>query len=146
MSVPLAYNVSRSASTRNDAGELREEKKMVVSAASGEHVCAPETLARAEMRQVRRHQAWLSEERGALVGMEEAREDWLAHHAQAWRQHRHREALALQMEEIRKHKWIESEKAHRDLGNEAVVDWIKNHAARWRKWFEREHESGAENL
>jgi hypothetical protein len=96
------------------------------------------------MRQIRRHQARLSELRGATVGIEEAREDWLAHHARAWREQRHREALSLQLEEIRKHKWIESEKAHRDLGSEAVMDWIKNHAARWRQWYEREHPDGLE--
>lgn len=118
---------------------------MAASAAAEMDACVSSPLTGAELRQIQRHQAHLSEERGSGVGLEEAREDWLSHHAQAWRQERQTEVLGLQLEEIRKHKWIESEKAHRDLGSEAVLDWIKNHAARWRAWYEREHDGDDEN-
>jgi len=38
------------------------------------------------------------------------------------------EYLALEREEMLKHKWIESEKAGYDLGQQALFDWIENHA------------------
>ncbi len=45
------------------------------------------------------------------------------------------EYLALQREEILRHKWIESEKAGRDLGQDAVLDWIVNHARAFRRYL-----------
>ncbi|NIA12918.1 MAG: hypothetical protein GWP08_02465 [Nitrospiraceae bacterium] len=55
--------------------------------------------------------------------------------------------LAMQREDILRHKWIESEKHDRDLGAEAALDWIRQYAAPWRNWFERfeeRHEDPAE--
>lgn len=118
---------------------------MAASAAAEVDLCASSPLTRAEIKQIHHHQALLSEERGSIVAYEDAQEDWLRHHAQAWRQARQSEALSLQLEEIRKHKWIESEKARRDLGTEAVLDWIKKHAAQWRSWYELEREGEHEN-
>lgn len=43
------------------------------------------------------------------------------------------EYLALEREEMLRHKWIESEKAGFDLGQKALVDWIENHAARFHR-------------
>lgn len=96
------------------------------------------TLPPAERVEVRSHQRRQSQARGREVTLEEALQDWLQNHAQAWREARQRECLIRQQEEILKHKWIESEKAHRDLGSDAVFDWISKYAAEWRKLYEQE--------
>lgn len=98
---------------------------------------------KAEQRAVRKHQARLSKEWERSVSSEEALQDWLRNHAQAWREQRQAECLKLQEEEIRKHKWIESEKARHDVGKAAVMDWIRNHAAAWRQWYETEYDAEA---
>ena len=97
-----------------------------------------EELSTAELEEVEKDRARLCLERGTEVSFDEARADWLAHHAQRWREQQHAEMLAKEREEILKHKWIESEKARRDLGAEAALDWIRKYAAQWRKWYEDE--------
>ncbi len=96
------------------------------------------SLKKAEQREIERHKYCLSVERGQDVGFEAAAEDWLTHHAQAWREMRQRKMLDLQREEINRYKWIQSEHAHRDLGGAAVLDWIQKYAAHWRDWYEEE--------
>jgi hypothetical protein len=94
-------------------------------------------LTTAEHRAVCGHREKLAESRGAPVSFEEALQDWTAHHAAEWRRARQEASMALQRQEIQRHKWIESEKAQRDLGGAAVMDWIRNHAAGWRDAFEK---------
>lgn len=96
-------------------------------------------LKKAEVREIERHKYFMSMERGYDVGFEEAANDWLEHHAQAWREERQRKMLAMQREEINRYKWIQSERAHRDLGGSAVLDWIQRYAANWREWYENEY-------
>jgi hypothetical protein len=97
-------------------------------------------LSRAEKLAVERHRVRLSQERGCEVSEDEALNDWLANHHEKWRQERHEKMLAMEREEILRHKWIESEKGNRDVGAEAVFDWIRKYAALWRKWFEEEYD------
>jgi len=97
-------------------------------------------LSKAEMLAVQRHRIQLSQERGCEVSEEEALSDWMANHSAKWRQERHARMLAMEREEILRHKWIESEKGNRDVGAEAVFDWIRKYAALWRKWFEDEYD------
>jgi len=47
------------------------------------------------------------------------------------------EMIALEKEEIAKHKWIESQKAGYDLGIYACLDWIHRYAAKWREEYEK---------
>jgi hypothetical protein len=99
---------------------------------------------RAELKEIEIHKYFLSLHRGYDVGLDAAKQDWVEHHSQSWRQKRHEHMLALQREEISRYKWIESEKANCDLGRKACLDWIAKYAAQWRDWFEHEHEgSGA---
>ncbi len=96
-------------------------------------------LKKAEVREIERHKYLISIERGSEVSFEEAAQDWLKHHAQAWREERQQKMLAMQREEINRYKWIQSEHAHRDLGGKAVLDWIQRYAAHWREWYENEY-------
>ena len=100
----------------------------------------PHDLKKPELQAVELHRVHLSLHKGCEVGFEEAVNDWLAHHAQRWREARQAEMLAKQREEIQRHKWIESEKAQRDLGAEAVLDWIQRYAPQWRAWYEEKYE------
>jgi len=43
------------------------------------------------------------------------------------------EYLALEREEMLKHKWIESEKAGCDLGQKALFDWIEKYAEQFHR-------------
>lgn len=36
--------------------------------------------------------------------------------------------LALERQEMMRHKWIESEKAGRDVGTAAYIEWAEKHA------------------
>jgi len=98
-------------------------------------------LSRAEIRAIEVHKYYLSQRRGYDVGFEAARADWEAHFEDAWWRDRQSRMLAMQREEIARHKWIASEKAHRDLGREAVMEWVRENAATWRRWYEEEYES-----
>ena len=100
----------------------------------------PHILTALERRQVVRHQQVLSEARGSEVDWATAEQDWLAYHAQAWREERHRHILSLQREEIARYKWIRSEEEHRDVGRQAAMEWVQKYAASWRKWYEDEYE------
>jgi hypothetical protein len=100
-------------------------------------------MSRAEQRSVEAHRIAMAEAKRQHVSLEEALADWLEHHAQRWREERLARGLALQREEILRHKWIESEKAQRDLGATAALDWARNHAARWRQWFEEESDGSS---
>ena len=40
---------------------------------------------------------------------------------------KYRDFIALEIEEMRRHKWIQSEKAGHDLGPEALLDWAERH-------------------
>ena len=97
-------------------------------------------LSRAEKLAVERHRIELSQERGCEVTAEQALSDWMANHSAKWREEWHARMLAMEREEILRHKWIESEKGNRDVGAEAVFDWIRKYAALWRKWFEDEYD------
>lgn len=97
-------------------------------------------LSRAEKLAVERYRVRLSQERAREITQEEALADWTANHSANWRQERHARMLAMEREEILRHKWIESEKGNRDVGAEAVFDWIRKYAALWRKWFEDEYD------
>lgn len=97
-------------------------------------------LSRAEKLAAERHRVQLSGERGWEVSEEEALEDWLQNHSNKWRLERHARMLAMEREEIMRHKWIESEKGNHDVGAEAVFDWIRKYAALWRQWFEDEYD------
>lgn len=99
-----------------------------------------EKLTRAELTAVERHRARLSSERCREVDLAEALDDWLGNYSQQWRRERHARMLAMEREEILRHKWIESEKYNHDVGAEAVFDWIRRYAAPWRKWFEEEYD------
>ena len=94
----------------------------------------------AERRAMKRHWKRLCETWSKDVSYEEAMDDWLNHHAMAWREEHQRRVMERQQEEMKKHRWIESEKAKRDLGSTAYIDWIKKYAAQWRAWYEREVE------
>ena len=91
-----------------------------------------------------RHREWMAAHREADVELTEALHDWKRNYSGMWRKERHSVMLAMQREEILRHKWLESEKHHRDLGAEAVFDWIRRYAAPWRTWFERYEESPEE--
>jgi hypothetical protein len=93
-------------------------------------------MSKAEWAAVARHRADLSIARGYEVTAEDALTDWIENHSHEWRRARHAHMLAMQREEILRHKWIESEKRNHDLGAEAVFDWIRQYAAAWRKWFD----------
>jgi len=97
-------------------------------------------MIQAELRAVEQHRFLLSQERGYDVGFEEAKNDWLAHYSQEWREKRHAAMLAMERHEIDKHKWIESEKVGVDLGRQAQLEWIMKYAASWRAWYEQEYE------
>ncbi len=99
-----------------------------------------QTLSKAEICAIDQHKYFLSEKAGYDVGLECAVQDWLSHHAKAWREERLGRDLAAQQREIRIHKWLESEKAGRDLGMEAIQDWIYRFAAPWRRWREQQEE------
>jgi len=116
-----------------------------LAAAVGMAVCADKVLiamdmqiTKAEWRQIELHREAMSRQRGYPVSLEDAREDWVAHCAQVWRQQRLAAMLQLQREEIERYKWIESEKHGHDLGREAALDWIAKYAAAWREWYDRE--------
>ena len=99
-------------------------------------------LKKAEVREIEQHKYFMSKERGHDVGFEEAAQDWLEHHAQAWREARQQKMLSMQRDEINRYKWIQSERASRDLGGTAVLDWIQRYAANWRDWYENEYVCG----
>jgi len=98
------------------------------------------SLTKTEVQQIDRHKYFMSLECGYDVGFAAAKRDWIEHHAQAWREKRQASMLALQREEINRHKWLESEKARKDLGREAALEWIRKYAASWREWYEHEYE------
>ncbi len=99
------------------------------------------SLPKAEQQAVCEHQSYLSNEQGTDVAIDSACKDWIENEAPNWRMKRHATMLALQRQEMLRHKWIESEKANRDLGKEAVMDWIHKYAAGWRDWYEQESET-----
>ena len=88
-----------------------------------------------EIKEIERHQAFMTETNGCDVCYETAMNDWLVNHALIWRKKRHMRMLELQREEVLKFKWIESQKANKDLGKEVVFEWINKHAAKWREWY-----------
>jgi hypothetical protein len=47
--------------------------------------------------------------------------------------------LAIQREEIERHKWIESEKRHRDMGREALSDWICKFSDKFAHYWRHTH-------
>ena len=86
-------------------------------------------FSKAERRAIKQHQAVLSVQHGREVPLADALEDWLAHCSQQWREERHANMLAMEREEILRHKWLESERQKRDVGSDAVFDWIRRYAA-----------------
>ena len=117
---------------------------MTSSKKSTKDVTTRSALRQVELREVDKHRERLGEQRGCNVTFDEALEDWLSTRSLEWRQEYQRRSLAMQREEILRHKWIESEKANRDLGSEAVFDWIEKHAAKWREQYERQQEREAD--
>jgi hypothetical protein len=57
--------------------------------------------------------------------------------------HNHQEALeaylALQREEMERHRWFESEKAHCDLGEPLLADWIRKYSSKFAKYWRKTH-------
>lgn len=100
-----------------------------------------EHLSRAERIAVEKHRIRLASESGSDVDLAEALADWMEHHSLQWRKERHSSMMAMEREEILRHKWIESEKRNRDMGSEAAFDWIRRYAAVWRQWFEENYEA-----
>ena len=100
-----------------------------------------ESFTAAELRDIERHKYFLSQHAGHDVGFEAAADDWLQHHAEAFRQDRQARMLNMQRAEIERYKWIESEKAGADLGRAAAMDWVKKYAAQWREWYNKNHEA-----
>lgn len=47
--------------------------------------------------------------------------------------------LAIQREEIERHKWIESEKRHQDMGREAMADWVRRFSEKFSSYWRRTH-------
>jgi hypothetical protein len=47
--------------------------------------------------------------------------------------------LALQREEMERHKWLESEKSCHDVGNKAVADWVNKYSAQFSRYWRRTH-------
>lgn len=47
--------------------------------------------------------------------------------------------LAIQREEIERHKWIESEKRRHDLGCQAMSDWICRFSEKFAHYWRRTH-------
>jgi hypothetical protein len=50
--------------------------------------------------------------------------------------------LAMERDEMLRHKWIESQKAGHDLGQSAFFDWVDKHADAFRHYIvdvRREH-------
>ena len=99
-------------------------------------------FSQAERHAIEQHQAVLSVQHGREVPLADALDDWLTHWSQQWREERQANMLAMEREEILRHKWLESEKQKRDVGSDAVFDWIRRYAASWRKWFEDNYDSG----
>jgi len=95
-----------------------------------------EEAIRAERAAISRHREHLCKLQCREITDEEATADWLAHHALEWRQKRMERMMAMQRDEILRHKWLESEKHKCDMGTEAIFDWIHKYAAAWRKWFD----------
>ena len=93
-------------------------------------------FSKAECRAIEQHQAVLSVQHEREVPLADALDDWLTHWSQQWREERQANMLAMEREEILRHKWLESEKQKRDVGSDAVFDWIRRYAPSWRKWFE----------
>jgi hypothetical protein len=93
-------------------------------------------ISASEWHAIQVHKYFLSQEVGYDVGEDHAIEDWLVHHAAAWRRARLHRDMTEQKREIEKHKWIESERAGYDLGQQAVNDWINRFASLWRQWRE----------
>lgn len=122
--------------TIRDFRELSDRDTTMASEVLQLGIPLQDGLTPAEHRQVERHRAVLSEQRGTAVSWEAAKQDWLCTRATEWRQRRQQHMLNLQREEIAKYRWIESEKARCDLGRQAAVDWVQRHAAAWRKWYE----------
>ncbi|MDO8302026.1 MAG: hypothetical protein Q7T18_02180 [Sedimentisphaerales bacterium] len=54
-------------------------------------------------------------------------------------QHAMEAYLAIQREEIERHKWIESEKRHHDMGREALADWICKFSDKFARYWRRTH-------
>lgn len=100
----------------------------------------PQGLCRAEIRAVEGHQRALVAKRGREISFDEALDDWVQTSAESWRKRRQEVMMAIQREEMLRHKWIESEKAQRDVGKEVYLEWIKRYAAEWRRWYESQEE------
>lgn len=98
-----------------------------------------EMFTRGELRDIERHKYYLSQQEGRDVGFEAAAQDWLAHHAEEFRERRQQHMAKLQCEEIARHVWIESERACCNVRREAAMDWVRKYAAQWRQWYETEY-------
>lgn len=95
-------------------------------------------LEEAEHLAVESHKRELCERNDCDVSLKEAYQDWVETDAQdEWRLRRQQIMMALQREEMHRHRWIESEKARRDVGKSVYADWIANHAAEWRAWYQK---------
>lgn len=100
----------------------------------------PRNLCKAERRAVEAYRRGLSAQWGREPEFEEAAAHWLTHAAPAWRKRRQEVMMAIQREEMLRHKWIESEKAQFDVGKQAYLEWIKRYAAEWRNWYDSQEE------
>jgi len=98
-----------------------------------------------EIEEINRHK-WIESEHAGrdLTGI--AEEDWVKKHEANFIKHIEKtygpiipdfeSFIALEIEEIKKHRWIESEKCKKDLTGIAEDDWIIKHAAKFRACIE----------
>lgn len=98
--------------------------------------CMLSSLTRREVRAIQKfyEQVFCDETRPDTF--EEMAQHWQRHYAAKWRVFDHVQAMAMQRDEIARHKWILSEKAGHDLGSWATNNWIFLYAALWREWYE----------
>lgn len=102
-----------------------------------------------EIEEINKHK-WIESEHAGhdLTGI--AEEDWVKKHEANFIKHIEKtygpisrpdfaSFIALEIEEIKKHKWIESEKCKKDLTGIAEDDWISKYAAKFRNCIEKKY-------
>ena len=47
--------------------------------------------------------------------------------------------LAIQREQMQRHRWLESEKKHADLGHNAFNDWVKCYSEQFSRYWRKTH-------
>jgi hypothetical protein len=47
--------------------------------------------------------------------------------------------MAIQREEMERHKWLESEKRQQDAGKDALADWVTRFSSKFARYWKRTH-------